>query len=94
MKQQSYTTNDRPNQILTFSTATALYEVKARLPQPDTVKCYVVPEHNTVLLREHICFRPASSRRHQDPLKFPQNTTTVSSTSLEHGRSTPNQQCL
>ena len=38
MKQQANTTNDRQNQILTFSTATSLDEVKARLPQPDTVK--------------------------------------------------------
>ena len=38
MKQQANTTNDRPNQILTFSTATTLDEVKYRLPQPDTVK--------------------------------------------------------
>ena len=38
MKQQANSTNDRPNQILTFSTATAIDEVKARLPQPDTVK--------------------------------------------------------
>ena len=38
MKQQANSTNDRPNQILTFSTATSLDEVKARLPQPDTVK--------------------------------------------------------
>ena len=32
------TNNDRPNQILTFSTATARDDVNARLPQPDTVK--------------------------------------------------------
>ena len=38
MKQEANSTNDRPNQILTFSTATSLDEVKARLPQPDTVK--------------------------------------------------------
>ena len=38
MKQEANSTNDKPNQILTFSTATALDEVKARLPQPDTVK--------------------------------------------------------
>ena len=37
MKQQANSTNDRPNQIITFSTATALDDVKARLPQPDTV---------------------------------------------------------
>lgn len=36
MKQQACTSNDRPNQILTFSTATARDEVKARLPQPDS----------------------------------------------------------
>ena len=37
MKQQANSSNDRPNQILTFSSATALDEVKARLPEPDTV---------------------------------------------------------
>ena len=38
MKQQANTTNDIPNQVLTFSTATTQYEVKTRLPQPDTFK--------------------------------------------------------
>ena len=38
MKQQAHTSNNRPNQILTFSTATARDEVKARLPEPDTVR--------------------------------------------------------
>ena len=42
MKQQANTTNDRPNQILTFSTATALDEVKARLPQPDSQESITV----------------------------------------------------
>ena len=40
MKQQANSTNDSPNQILTFSTATALDEVKAPLPQPETVKTH------------------------------------------------------
>ena len=38
MKQQANTTNDIPNQVLTFSTATTQYEVKTRLPKPDTFK--------------------------------------------------------
>lgn len=38
MKGKASTTNDKPNQIFTFTAATAPDEVKARLPAADTVK--------------------------------------------------------
>ena len=38
MKSTAKTTNDKPNQIVTFATSTASDQVKARLPEADTLK--------------------------------------------------------
>ena len=49
-EKQANTTNDRPNQILTFSTATTLDEVKLDYHnQTQSRECYVVPVSSTSL---------------------------------------------
>lgn len=58
MKEQACTTNDKPNQIFTFSTAAAPDEVKTRLPTADTVK--------RVLRRTRAAHRPKDPQRLQD----------------------------
>jgi len=38
IKRQAPTSNDKPNQILTFAMAATPDQAKARLPDPDTIK--------------------------------------------------------